>query len=189
MPLGSEVHLSALSPGVYTVQLTARHIASGAIGSSITTVTIIPGVCCWCVCVCTYYYVCLSSAPSGPPLVVNMPDNSPPINTTLPQISATKTARPHLPTTDKPTENHSQPQPTTTDKTVPQTAIQSSLVPPPTPAAVVQGISDSSSSSDGGYSLYVVVGVPVLSIVLLILTASGCIVTATSFILFQEDKK
>ena len=54
-------HLSKLSPGVYTVQLTVKDAVTGLKNSARTTVTVLPGVCvcmrvcvraCVCVCVC-----------------------------------------------------------------------------------------------------------------------------------------
>jgi hypothetical protein len=59
------------------------------------------------------------------------------------------------------------------------------------PTALAQDFEeqDTQSSSDNDYSIYLKVGVPVLSIVLLILAVSGCLVVASSCIFFQSERR
>jgi PKD repeat protein len=163
----STAYLSVLSPGVYTVQLTVKDLATGLSGSAITTVTVLP-------------------ASSSPPLVIDVPHTSP--NSTT--LSQTSPKRPTITANPLPHKSHSQPDKSRIKPTVTTTAKPTSA-PSPTPAEAQAFKSSSSSSSDTDYSLYMKVGVPVLSIVLLILTASGCIVGAASCVMFhgQNDKK
>lgn len=92
-------------------------------------------------------------------------------------------------------KSHSQPKNTKPNQTGPTQTTTTKL-----PSTTVSGVpaviqvdqTPLSSSADGDYSLYVKVGVPVLAVVLVILTASGCIVGATSFAMYrheQNDKK
>ena len=103
------------------------------------------------------------------------------------------TANPTMTANPLPHKSHSQPdktKPSRINPTVTTTAKPTSA-PSPVPAEAQASKSSSSSSSDTDYSLYMKVGVPVLSIVLVILTASGCIVGAASCVMFhgQNDKK
>ena len=165
--------------------------ATGLSGSAITTVTVLPGVCvCVCTCVswnCSRISQSLSpTASSSPPLVIDVPHTSP--NSTT--LSQTSPKRPTITANPLPHKSHSQPDKSRIKPTVTTTAKPTSA-PSPTPAEAQAFKSSSSSSSDTDYSLYMKVGVPVLSIVLLILTASGCIVGAASCVMFhgQNDKK
>jgi hypothetical protein len=79
------------------------------------------------------------------------------------------------------------------DQTEPITTTTTTATTAPSPsstlAASAQGELAGSQPSSSDYSLYVKVGVPVLSIVMLILSLSGCIVAASSCVLVQNDKK
>ena len=153
---------------------------------------------CVCVCVCTCVsWKCstipLSLSPTAsiiPPLVIDVPHTSP--NSTTPAQTSTL-IRPTMTANPLPHKSHSQPdktKPSRINPTVTTTAKPTSA-PSPVPAEAQASKSSSSSSSDTDYSLYMKVGVPVLSIVLVILTASGCIVGAASCVMFhgQNDKK
>ena len=126
------------------------------------------------------------------------PDVVSPMSTTQPPISPQKSSKLLVFPTKNPKEDHFTEEvkkgddltkeATTVDQTMPKPTITTKPF-PPTVAVAAGALPSTDSSPETGYSLFVIVGVPVLCIVLVILIASGCIVVASSCILFQEDKR
>ena len=184
----SSVLLSSLSPGVYTVQLTVRDKDTGLTGSATTTVTVLPGPSS-CVCVCVWSFHCVSplTATSSPPLAVGIPHTS---SSSAADSTHSETEPGHPPPT-KTSKSHLQVVTTKIDQTMPKqaTATSYSTPLPPTPALAQAAPSSNSPSTDSDYSLYVKVGVPVLSIVMFILVVSGCIVAISSCFLIHGQRE